>query len=85
MKPGLKNALMRVINLLLYLSFCGLVGTGALLTWKLMPGSRGGGGLTASRLDPPQLSAHQRGNLLHRQDRRQLSEWRNRIGGSREL
>lgn len=45
MKPGLKNTLMRLVNLLLYLSFCGLVGTGALLTWKLMPGSRGGGGL----------------------------------------
>jgi len=36
---------MRVVNLLLYLSFCCLVGTGALLTWKLVPGSRGGGGL----------------------------------------
>ena len=44
MKPGLKNPLMRVVNLMLYLSFCGLVGTGALLTWKLVPGSRGGGG-----------------------------------------
>lgn len=46
MKPGLKNPLMRVTNLLLYLSFCGLIGTGALLTWKLVPGSRGGHGLT---------------------------------------
>lgn len=36
---------MRGVNLLLYLSFCGLVGSGALLTWKLPPGSRGGGGL----------------------------------------
>jgi membrane protease YdiL (CAAX protease family) len=45
MKPGLKNPLMRAVNFLLYLSFCGLVGTGALLTWKLPPGSRGGGGL----------------------------------------
>ncbi len=58
MKPGLKNALMRVINLLLYLSFCGLVGTGALLTWKLVPGSRGGGGLTA--LD---MSRHEWGDI----------------------
>ena len=46
MKPGLKNPLMRVTNLLLYLSFCGLIGTGALLTWKLVPGSQGGHGLT---------------------------------------
>ena len=46
MKPGVKNGLMRVTNLLLYLSFCGLVGTGALLTWKLVPGSQGGRGLS---------------------------------------
>ncbi|PXA05399.1 hypothetical protein DDZ13_00595 [Coraliomargarita sinensis] len=46
MKPGLKNPLMRVTNLLLYLSFCGLIGTGALLNWKLIPGSQGGHGLT---------------------------------------
>lgn len=58
MKPGLKNTLMRVTNLLLYLSFCGLVGTGALLTWKLVPGSRGGGGLSA--LD---LSRHECGDI----------------------
>ena len=45
MKPGLKNPLMRVTNLLLYLSFCGLIGTGALLEWKLVPGSEGGHGL----------------------------------------
>jgi len=58
MKPGLKNPLMRVVNLLLYLSFCGLVGTGALITWKLVPGSRGGGGLTALN-----LSRHQWGDI----------------------
>ncbi len=46
MKPGLKNPLMRTINFLLYLSFCGLAGTGALLTWRLVPGSRGGRGLS---------------------------------------
>jgi hypothetical protein len=46
MKPGLKNPLMRVTNLLLYLSFCGLIGTGALIHWKLVPGSAGGHGLT---------------------------------------
>lgn len=46
MRPGLKNPLMRVTNLLLYLSFCGLIGTGALMQWKLVPGSEGGHGLT---------------------------------------
>lgn len=46
MKRGIKNQLMRATNLLLYLSFCALVGTGALLTWKLVPGSQGGRGLT---------------------------------------
>lgn len=51
MKPGLKNPLMRVTNLLLYLSFCGLIGTGALLQWKLPPGSRGGRGLSILDLD----------------------------------
>ena len=45
MKPGLKNPLLRATNLLLYLSFCSLIGTGALLTWRLVPGSRGGRGL----------------------------------------
>ena len=45
MKPGLKNSLMRATNLILYLSFCALLGTGSLLTWKLVPGSRGGRGL----------------------------------------
>lgn len=58
MKPGLKNPLMRGVNLLLYLSFCGLVGSGALLTWKLMPGSRGGGGLQALG-----LSRHEWGDI----------------------
>lgn len=38
MKLGLKNPLLRVTNLLLYLSFCALLRTGALLTWKLVPG-----------------------------------------------
>lgn len=44
MKPGLKNPLMRATNLLLFLSFCGLIGTGALIEWKLIPGSEGGHG-----------------------------------------
>lgn len=38
--------MMRVLNLALYLSFCGLLGTGALLFWRLIPGSEGGRGLS---------------------------------------
>lgn len=51
MRPGLKNKLMRAVNLLLYLSFCGLLGTGALLTWKLVTGSQGGRGLRVLDMD----------------------------------
>jgi len=46
MKPGRKNLLMRVSNLLLYLSFCGMVGTGLMLEYRLVPGSEGGHGLS---------------------------------------
>lgn len=35
----------RVLNLLLYLSFCFLMGTGFLMAFRLVPGSRGGQGL----------------------------------------
>ena len=37
----------RILNLLLWLSFCLLVATGCLLAFRLPPGSQGGGGLTA--------------------------------------
>jgi len=49
---------MRLTNLVLYLSFCFLVGSGALLSWKLVPGSRGGGGLEALG-----MSRHEWGDL----------------------
>jgi Domain of unknown function (DUF4405) len=35
----------RILNLLLYLSFCIMVGTGLLMAYRLIPGSRGGQGL----------------------------------------
>lgn len=41
MKPPLRRAL----NLLLYLSFCLMAGTGLLMAYRLVPGSRGGQGL----------------------------------------
>ena len=46
MKPKIKNPLKRVLNLILYLSFCFLIGTGLLLAYRLPPGSRGGHGLS---------------------------------------
>ena len=41
----MRMLLRRVLNLLLYLSFCTLVGTGLLMAFRLIPGSRGGQGL----------------------------------------
>jgi hypothetical protein len=37
--------LMQVVNWFLYLGFCVLTGTGLLLAFRLLPGSRGGQGL----------------------------------------
>ena len=37
----------RVLNILLWLVFCGMTGTGLLLAFRLPPGSRGGHGLSA--------------------------------------
>jgi hypothetical protein len=41
----MKLALRRLLNLLLYLSFCVMVGTGLMMAYRLIPGSRGGQGL----------------------------------------
>ena len=43
----MKHGFRRIVNLLLYLVFCFLFGTGLLLTYRLPPGSRGGHGLQA--------------------------------------
>lgn len=48
---GRKNTLMRVINYLLYVNGCFLLGTGLLLTYRLPPGSQGGKGLGLWGLD----------------------------------
>lgn len=42
----MKLYLRRILNLLLWLNVCLLGGTGALLYWRLPPGSRGGHGLS---------------------------------------
>ena len=42
----MKNLIHRVLNLLLYIAFCAMVGTGLLMAYRLPPGSRGGSGLT---------------------------------------
>jgi Domain of unknown function (DUF4405) len=45
--PSKNRTVGRVLNLLLWLAFCALVGTGLLLAFRLSPGSRGGAGLVA--------------------------------------
>lgn len=47
----MKITLNRVLNLLLWLNFCALTGTGLLLAFRLPPGSRGGAGLRAIGLN----------------------------------
>jgi hypothetical protein len=44
--PG-RTILPRCLNLLLWLSFCAMGGTGLLLAFRMPPGSRGGRGLEA--------------------------------------
>jgi hypothetical protein len=44
-KPSARTLLPRLLNLLLWLGFCALAGTGLLLAWRLPPASRGGRGL----------------------------------------
>lgn len=41
----MKMLLRRILNLLLYLSFCLLTGTGLLMAFRLVPGRKGGRGL----------------------------------------
>jgi hypothetical protein len=41
----------RILNLLLWLSFCAMAGTGLLLAFRMPPGSRGGRGLEALGLE----------------------------------
>jgi len=44
---SIKVQINRVVNLLLWLSTCLMTATGFMLAFRLPPGSRGGGGLTA--------------------------------------
>ena len=44
--PG-KAQVNRIVNFLMWLVFCLMAATGCLLAYRLPPGSRGGGGLTA--------------------------------------
>jgi mono/diheme cytochrome c family protein len=54
----MKLAIRRLLNLLLYLSFCVMIGTGLLMAYRLVPGSLGGQGLEVLRWD-----RHQWGDL----------------------
>lgn len=42
----MKNTISRILNYLLYLSTCLLIGTGLVLEFRLVPGSKGGKGLS---------------------------------------
>ncbi len=42
-----KSVINRVLNLLLWMSFCAMAATGMLLAFRLPPGRKGGSGLTA--------------------------------------
>ena len=53
-----RNTALRLNNILLYLGFSFLLGTGLLLVFRLPPGSRGGHGLTMLG-----LSRHEWGDL----------------------
>ena len=46
-RPSRKTVLPRILNFLLWVSFCAMSGTGLLLAFRLPPGSQGGRGLTA--------------------------------------
>ena len=48
----------RIVNLLLYLCFCFIAGSGLLIEFKLVPGSQGGQGLSALG-----MSRHEWGDL----------------------
>ncbi len=54
----MKTTIRRILNLLLYLSFCAMLGTGLLMSLRLVPGSRGGRGLEVLGWD-----RHQWGDL----------------------
>lgn len=42
-----RSSVARVLNMLLWLVFCGMAGTGLLIAFRLPPGSRGGAGLAS--------------------------------------
>jgi H+/Cl- antiporter ClcA len=53
-----KNLVHRLLNLILYVAFCAMVGTGLLLAYRLPPGSRGGRGTTVLGME-----RHEWGNV----------------------
>ena len=57
-RPSRRTVLPRILNFLLWLSFCAMSGTGLLLAFRLPPGSQGGQGLTALGWD-----RHEWGNV----------------------
>lgn len=47
---SIRRILPRILNFLLWVSFCAMAGTGLLLAFRMPPGSRGGRGLEACGL-----------------------------------
>jgi H+/Cl- antiporter ClcA len=54
----MKILIHRLLNFVLYVAFCAMIGTGLLLAYRLPPGNRGGRGLTI--LD---MGRHEWGNV----------------------
>ena len=54
----MKILIRRLLNFVLYVAFCAMIGTGLLLAYRLPPGNRGGRGLTILEMD-----RHEWGNV----------------------
>ena len=54
----MKILIRRLLNFVLYVAFCAMIGTGLLLAYRLPPGNRGGRGLTILDMD-----RHEWGNV----------------------
>jgi H+/Cl- antiporter ClcA len=54
----MKILIHRLLNFVLYVAFCAMIGTGLLLAYRLPPGNRGGRGLTILDMD-----RHEWGNV----------------------
>ena len=61
----MKNLIHRVLNLLLYIAFCAMVGTGLLMAYRLPPGNRGGRWIDSPRHGSPRMGRRPPLDFLH--------------------